>query len=579
MQSFLLKTTLITGFLVLCLPGLFAQETEQKIRFNGLGRTNLVNTNYGGEIEEQDTTNAKRLTDGEFLLDMAINATPNKKTEVQTILRLRNEFGGFFGAGMSVEVRELWAKGIIGNAVRYNVGDIDLVQTPFTLYNPDEEGTVNEAEIFKAQKEIIHYENFYKAGNTRRMQGAKIDFGLQFTQVIDEMEVEAFLTRIRGTDFFTVPNTFVGGGTVDFKDNKYGRIGLNYVNTFDDLSVGAIGTGITNEVYTIDGEINVFENEALGLQLMGEAGRSSLEQETDSVTTFDIDDSFAEIGASLTVKSANLKVNVSFRDVGPDFFSVAAQSKRVDFGREKRYFNRIGNDRAVRTTSLFDLSRDPQLYTFQLALDRLSDYDLRLSNALPYGKATPNRRGINAGVQYSDSAEIFTLGLDAAFLSEIRGQGTNELKDFSLIQAKANVNLHKLITWKNQFIFTLGLQLEQTTRGGEAVEQVDLSSTLIEAGLQLEVFDGFDILLGSKLLTSEGSDYVPVYDRFNTVLDFPGRSVIDDNETLLAGGVRYRFKEGIYLTTQIQNFAFSRATDAANDYSLSQFFLLYTMNF
>lgn len=577
MQSFLPKITLIAGLSLLCVTGLHAQET-QKLRLNGLGRTTLANTQYGGEIETRDTTTAKRLSDGEFLLDLAINATPNKKTEVQTILRLRNEFGGFFGAGMSVEVRELWAKGIIGNAVRYHVGDIDLVQTPFTLYNPDEEGTVNEAEIFKAQKEVIHYENFYKEGNTRRLQGAKLDFGLQFSQLIDEMEVQAYLTRIRGTDFFTTPNRFVAGGTVNFLDKKYGRIGLHYVNTFDDLNVGAVTTGIQNAVYTIDGEINLVNLDTWGLKLMGEAGMSSLQQEADSVITLDRDDSFAEFGASVDIKQAHLKVDVSFRDVGPDFFSVAAQSKRVDFTRDKRYYNRIGNERFVRMPTLFDLSRDPQLYTFQLS-DQLMAYDLRLSNTLPYGKATPNRRGLVSRIQYADTAQTVDIVVDAAFLSEIRGQGTTELKDFSLVRAAADLKVHHLLSWKKQWVFTLGLQLEQTKRGGEPVEQVDLSSTLFEAGLQMELFDSFDLLVGGKWLRAEGSDYVPVYESFNTVLDFPTRYIADDNEALLAGGMRYRFKEGIYLTAQYQSYAFSRATEAANAYDLSQFFILYSMNF
>ena len=485
----------------------------------------------------------------------------------------------FFGAGMSVEVRELWAKGIIGNAVRYHVGDIDLVQTPFTLFNPDEEGSVHEAEIFKAQREIIHYENFYHDGNTRRMQGAKIDFGLQVTQLIDEIEFKGYITRVRGTDFFLTPMTLVGGGTINFLDRKFGHIGLHYANTWDDLNVGAVPQGVQNAVYTIDGEINLLDNSQLGLKLMGEAGRSMLEQETDSVITLEFDDTFAELGASLEIKSANLTVNASFRDVGPDFYSVAAQSKRVDFTRDKRYFNRIGNDRFVRMPSLFDLGRDQQLYTFQLFLDGLANYDPRLSNALPYGKATPNRRGFTAGIAYSDTAGIVNVGVDAAILSEIRGQGTNELKDFSLIQAKADFNANKVLSMKNDLKLTLGLQLESTSRGGEPVEQVDLNSTLIDAGIEAELFEGFDLLLGGKWLSSEGSDYVPLYDSFNIVFDFPGRFEADDTETLLAGGFRYRFKDGIYLTAQYQNFDFSRATETQNDYSLSQFFILYVMNF
>jgi hypothetical protein len=109
------------------------EEEGPKIRFNGLGRAFLAQTGIDGNILDADSTTIRQLTDGEFLLDLAFNATPNDKTEVQSILRLRNEFGGFFGSGMSVEVRELWARGIIADAIEYRVGDMDVAMTPYTL--------------------------------------------------------------------------------------------------------------------------------------------------------------------------------------------------------------------------------------------------------------------------------------------------------------------------------------------------------------------------------------------------------------------------------------------------------------
>ncbi|MEM6261462.1 MAG: hypothetical protein AAGI38_03065 [Bacteroidota bacterium] len=577
MTSFTFKTTLFCGLLLLGVAELFAQET-QKLRFNGLGRTTLNNTQYGGDLQDSDTTNAARINDGEFLLDLGINATPNEKNEIQSILRLRNEFGGFFGAGFTVEVRELWGKGVIANKIRYRAGDMDISQTPFTLYLADEEGMVNEPTIFQPQKEIIEYENFFTDDNTRRMQGLKLDFALEVSQVIDEIEFEGYITRVRGTDFVSVANRFVGGGTVAFKDRKYGRIGLNYVHTFDDLSVGQVPNGIQNPVYTADWDLHLWENDNLGLHFKGEAGFSSVQLEEDSVIVFEADDNFAEGMVGFDVKQANVKVDLGFRNVGPDFITVAAQSKRVDFTRQQRYFNRIGNERFLRAPTLFDLGRDFQLYTSQIS-EQLMAYDLRLSNAMPYGRATPNRRGFIANIQYADSAQAVNLNVEAAILSEIAGQGTEELKDFTLIRVASDLNIHKLIDWEKDLVFTLGLQVEQTSRDGVEVEQVDLSSNLIEAGLEVELFDNFDLLLGTKILNSEGSDYVPVYDNFNTVIDFPGRTVVDDTELLTAGGFKYRFKEGIYLTAQYQTFDFSRATTPENDYALSQFFILYTMNF
>ena len=78
------------------LPSREDASADQTVQFNGLGRTILNSTSIDGSILDSDTTTARNLQDGEFLLDVAVNAQPNDKTEVQGILRLRNEFGGFF---------------------------------------------------------------------------------------------------------------------------------------------------------------------------------------------------------------------------------------------------------------------------------------------------------------------------------------------------------------------------------------------------------------------------------------------------------------------------------------------------
>ena len=149
MKNIITKILLVFSVLFLTSAGLWAQdggseatvaeEDKSKIRFNGLGRTLMAQTTIDGDVLQADTNTVGRLTDGEFLLDLAVNATPNKTSEVQAIVRLRNEFGGFFGAGMSIEVRELWARGIIADFIKYRVGDMDVAVSPYTLFSPDEE--------------------------------------------------------------------------------------------------------------------------------------------------------------------------------------------------------------------------------------------------------------------------------------------------------------------------------------------------------------------------------------------------------------------------------------------------------
>jgi hypothetical protein len=580
--------------LILMPMGIWAQDgsskpTEQEedqpiLRFNGLGRANLLSTGIEGNIRDADSTLVDQLTDGEFLLDLAINATPNENTEIQTILRLRNEFGGFFGAGVSVEVRELWARGIIADVLEYRAGDMDVAMTPYTLFMYDEEGMINEAEVFRPQKEVIYYEQFYGDEGERRLQGAKLDFGAELASVIDEVDVTGFAARIRGTDFFSAPNRYIGGGQVDLlrgpKDSLgfQAQLGVNYVYTWDDIQSIETPSGIRNQALTVDFDVTVLDQPAYALHLVGEAGQSVTMFQNDSLTTFEKDDTFLDVGIAFDLKKQNLRLSASFVDIGPDFFSMGAQSRRVDLQRNKTYYNRVGLDDAFRAPSLFDLSRDRALYTFQLS-DRLMAYDPRYSNVQPYGMATPNRRGLRFGVDFQPESGWLDLNVDAALLSEIRGQGTFELKQFTLVRTSADIHVHELIGYKNNLTVTLGHQFENTSRDGLEVEQIDLQSNLIEAGLEAELFKRFDLLLGIRMLNSEGNEFVPRIGQFNTVEDFPEVFIADDQETLLGAGFRYRFKEGIYITAQYQQFDLTRADDPKNDYSFNQFFVLYNMNF
>lgn len=567
------------------LPSREDASATQIVQFNGLGRTILNQTSIDGALLDTDSTTARSLTDGEFLLDVAINAQPNDKTEVQGILRLRNEFGGFFGAGVTVEIRELWARGLIGNALRYRVGDFDHVMTPYTFYMPEEDGVINEPTIFQPQKDVIYYEQFYGDGNTRRVQGANLDFGLDFPVILQEAKADAFIARLRGTDFFTTPNRFVGGGQLDFSTRRLqdsigikADFGVNWSNVWDDLQSGNATTGIRNNVLTVDFNIDLYDSEQLGVQVVGELGQSNLIEREGEKTLAEEDDTFLEAGVDIQFKKSKLGFSARFLDVGPDFFSIAAQSRRIDFTNRKSFFNRIGNERFVRMPSLFDISRDRALYTFQLS-ETLMAYDPRYTNVMPYGQATPNRTGLQLGLTYGDDESPVDGDLSVALLEELRGQGTFQLKSFMQIRLGANVHIDRLADWKKTTKLTLGLQQEQTDRDGVEVEQVDLSSTLLEVGLEAELFSRFDLLLGAKFLTAEGRDYVPELDRFNDVEDFPAPFIADDQETLIGAGIRYRFRDDVYLTIQYQQFSIERANDPANDYDLRQFFAQYNMEF
>lgn len=560
-------------------------ESDKKIRFNGMGRANMQQTQLGGPILDTLDGEVDRVTDGEFVLDLAINATPNKVTEVQGILRLRNELGGFFGAGQSIEVRELWARGIIADIIKYRVGDMDMVMSEYTLFNPLEEGVDNRAAIFQPQRDVIYYEQFYTGNNQRRLQGAKVEMGLNFSKVLETADVQGFISRVRSTDFFNAPNRFVGGGSLNLISDRMrdsfgikGNVILNAVYTWDDLTVGQATTGIRNGVNSLGYNFSLYESPKMLLSFEGETGFSNLNVLEDSVSVSKERGTFLDAQLSLKLKKQNLSINAGFLDIGPDFFSIGAQSKRIDFNRRMTFFNRVGPQSARRDPALFDITRDRALYTFQLS-DRLMDYDPRFANVMPYGQATANRRGLQLGADWMSQDGVFDLDVQAYLLSELRGQGTSELKDFQSVRANATVNFHKLAGWKNDYRLTLGSQFENTSRGGLPVEQIDFSSSLIEVGLEAEVYPRLHLLAGGQFLSATGNEYLPVVRSFNDVRDFEDAYIVDETETILGAGFKYNFKETTYLTVQYQSFNFANSLNADSDFSLNQIFVLYSMNF
>jgi hypothetical protein len=92
--------------------------------------------------------------------------------------------------------------------------------SPYTFYVPLEEGVINQAAAFQPLREVIYYEQFYTDPHSRRMQGANLNFGLKFTQILRDANFRGFIARVRGTDFFTTPTRWVTGGEAKFTTRK-----------------------------------------------------------------------------------------------------------------------------------------------------------------------------------------------------------------------------------------------------------------------------------------------------------------------------------------------------------------------
>lgn len=573
------KIVLQLVLLVAVAPALYAQT----VKFNGLGRAVVQNDAFS------DTTsiNEGRRTGGHTLFDMGVTVTRDDILKVSSVLRVRNEFGGFFGEGISFDFRQIKFEGIIGEVVKYEIGDLDVALTPYTIYNNTADWADYESELFGIKRDLVDYENFYTKDNTWRMQGLNLFTTLKFESGIEKIKLRAFGNRIIGTDFVSIPSRFVYGANAKITQGKYGTIGLNSVTTADIAgTIDASSIDYNNNVFTVDYNLKYDVNSDFQLGLEGEFGTSSMDMSRAiDDTSVSFTGKFYDVGLKGTYAPLNLTLGGSFHAVDKNFSSPTAQTRRLT-GTETPAVFPTYNGGLDRQSMLWDrLSQDQGMYNRSISTV-LMTYNPIYGNVTPYGKATPNRSGISLFAKL-DSANFYELAVGVDLLSEISAENdtiTEEKRSFTAIKAGGKLYIDKLIGLEKQLSVQVGFRKESTTRD---VLAVDLSSTLIDFGIDFEVMRSFHVLAGMKKLTASGVEYFLVRNEFNQVTNetFPTNVEYDQSEDILAFGIKYDFSKYASFSMQAQLVNFRNDKDSlaaltgASEYDLNQIYFNYTVKF
>ncbi len=549
-------------------------QNEKKIQFVGTARSILNNDDI---LVKDDTITSKSNMGGYALIDLGVNILPNKNTEILGMIRIKNQLGGFYGAGVTFDVRQLYVKGIISNVVRYQLGDINYKLTPFTFYNNDYDDLMQHPQVFNIQKDIVNYETFYK-NNTWRQQGAALDFSLEFSRFLKEIKFNGFINRINITDFNTVPDRFFTGGNIGIQQSKNVFVGFNYVSLFDLSGTSQNNSGFNNNVSSINYEVKFDKDNLVETRLFGETGLSNSGYSNDTSAP-KLNDFFINMGISNLLKASHLKFSLSYLNVGPNFRSAGAQSKRLNYNNTPSFYDRYTNQQSLRSIGLFDLIRDEKLYNRSINSDGLMAYNPAYNNAMPYGIATFNRQGINAKVNFNDPKKIFNLEIETYILKELIGQGTTKLKSFKIIKTNAELNLKKLISIENNFKITAGFSFQSSIRNSETnYEEINLNSAIVNSGIEFELYKNIDILAGFIYNQAKGNEILPSRNIYSEVIDFNEYN-INIKELMLGGGLRYRFSDKIYLAALYQNYDNSNKLNSQFSYSMNQFIIIYNMKF
>jgi hypothetical protein len=582
-----LNKTLLVIFTVIFAGAVF-KANAQVVYFNGLGRALVTSESLRGNVldsaagQAKDTTSKRKSTNGYTLFDLGVNAQPSEALRASAVLRLRNAFGGFYGDGSALVFRQIRLDGVIAKKVKYEIGDIDLEMTPYTLFNFNEMYHDYEADAFAMRRSVVAYENF-NYGNKWRMQGAHAQSNFKFNKGIEKIGIRAFATRTRKSDFLSSPDRLLFGARLDVLQSKFFQVGANIVQ-MKDLPQTAVDTLVNynNTVTSFDGKFT-YSLDKIEFGALGEVGFSRNDYQgkgwkDDSVSAGK--DFFYDAGLFVRYKPLNIKLSGSYREVGYFFTSPGAQTRRIyDYGGPAAgtLFPQILNNTATRTPVLLDRMSDETARNTSIQTSLLN-YLPWFNNITPYGQATPNRKGMTFGLSGGDADRLLKAEVIVDMLSEIVAEGTSDGKTrkYMGVRGGAIFNLHKLLRFEKAITLSGGLRYEKTTRDG--VNDINFTSSIIDAGLTVEVVKQLDLIGGYKVLTARGNEFVAMRDQFNVISAYTTYTDVKIDDALLSYGIRYRFSKNTYFTAQGIHSA-NKFTASNMNYQINQLFLNYTMIF
>ena len=162
----------------------------------------------------------------------------------------------------------------------------------------------------------------------------------------------------------------------------------------------------------------------------------------------------------------NSYVELNYRRVTDDFSSPGSQTKRIDFSSSPNLFSTVNNNISPRDILISDLVNDITFFRQNSIYNRTIDYDLDQFNPLfgltqPYGISTPNRQGFDLDFFYRDSVNIVNFLVGSSYLTDLTGEGTENLRSYIQFRFKAKLLINKLVNLNRQITIHAGLKSDR----------------------------------------------------------------------------------------------------------------------
>jgi len=546
----------------------------KKVTVVGAARGQFFGDTY--RPTDEDTVTAKKLNSGNVLADLGLKIQANANMEILGMVRIRNDYGGFWGSGVSFDVRQLYVRGLIGNAVRYQLGDINYRMTPYTLWNNEQDLFGELPKAFSTQMQAINYDHFYNSDHSWRQQGASANVGFLFAKAIKEIQLNAVSTRIKTSDFSNQSDRVFVGLNAQVIQSESLSLGFNYADIFDIVGTSRNQTSMRNPIVTSSAHW-MMDWGSSKMDVKGEAGLSA--RYTEGVDIAVKNGRFNDWKALWASKSTGLSLEMRYHFVNADFRSPGAQTRRLNAGGQLSAFSRIGNDQVLRPVSILDMMRETSLYNMQLQTS-LGQYLPQYDNITPYGDATPNRQGYFIKGGYETSKGLWKSVVIYYNGRETKGEGTIEPRSYSRVKAETELLLNEqTIGWKSQLHLSAAYRNDRTERSGPAyLPQVNLKNEMIALGAEYLINKKWEILLGMQQVNFKGLEMKNIRDFNGEIVNF-SEMELDGSEIMSSLGLRYFFSAQSYLSLQRFQWNGRNGLDPDHEHSIAQWMLLYQMNF
>ena len=555
----------------LFLPILAQSQVKSKLWYDGNARVMFKRDALSGPLKETDTVSSRSNGAGFTIADLGLHFTPVTDVEIAAEIRIKNDFGGMWGAKSTVDLRSLSAKGVVNNAVSFSVGDIYLKQTNFTLYNFQQELSEYEPSAFKFYRDYVNYENFY-FDNFWRLQGLQANVSYQSYSFVKQVDFDGFTARVRGAEWLGKPELLMVGASGILKFTNNLNLGSHYINSFEVKSTTngsmAYYNPVVNTQLSYSGRIN-----DIPYELSIDGGWSTRGWDGDSIAP-EISGAFTN--ASIKTSLNNTNFNLTLRYVDTDFRSMGAQTRRISFNSLAETYPYYGNSYAQRAVSMLDIVSDPSVYNQKLSTS-LMHYNPMYNSTTPYGDATPNRVGLLLEVNDFDLSDFLSTELKTQFFTEVIGQGTTEKRFFNNTALQSVCSIDKLLNMQNEFVLEGTLRYESVNRSGNDFESIEFSSILLGGSLSYELIPNFKLLSGAKVFYASGNEFITERDDYDQINDYLAVD-FDAKETILISGIQYDFKEDIYFTMQYNHFTILDKISTNEEFSLGRLVFMFNIN-